>query len=99
MIKAKAYICIFSGIAGMPTLALCTLVQSNFWLSIVMIALEYLVAENWIAPAMAMILNTVSTKNKGFAVSAFLFITTIAGTIATLLLNYLILSFNAKENP
>ena len=52
-----------------------------------MIAVEYLVAENWIAPAMAMILNTVSTKNKGFAVSAFLFITTVAGTLATILLN------------
>lgn len=52
-----------------------------------MIALEYLVAENWISPAIAMLLNTVSTKNKGFALSAFLFITTVAGTIATILLN------------
>ena len=83
----KAYICIFSGIFGSVFFALTTLIQMNstggFAFAISMLALEYLTAENWIAPAITMLINTISPENKSFAVSAFLFFCTIGGTIAT----------------
>lgn len=51
----------------------------------VSLGLEYLVAECWLSPCITMLLNTISPENKGFAVSAFLFAATIAGTISTAL--------------
>ena len=81
----KMYICLGSAVTGSITFALCTLIQSNFWFSLIMLALEYFCAENWIAPVIAMILNTVSPDNKGGIVGAFLFFSTVGGTIANAL--------------
>jgi len=47
------------------------------------LGLEYLVAEGWVGPAITMVINVISPENKGFAVSAFLFCCTVAGTIST----------------
>jgi hypothetical protein len=82
----KAYVCIFAGSAGIPMIIGCTLLQNNFWISIMFLGLEYLVAECWVSPAITMVLNTISAENKGFAVSAYLFCCTIAGTFSTWLL-------------
>lgn len=91
----KSYVCVLSALLGIPTIALCCLVQSSFWFSICMLGAEYLVAECWVAPAITMLLNTISTRNKGFAVSAFLFLATVAGTISTALLGALQKGLNA----
>ena len=85
----KAYICILSALGGIPTIGLCLLVQSNFYFSLAMLGAEYLVAESWLGPSITMVINTVSPENKGFAVSAYLFFATVAGTIATELLGVL----------
>jgi hypothetical protein len=85
----KAYICILSALLGIPTIGLCTLVQSSFWFSLAMLGAEYLVAESWLGPSITMVINTISPENKGFAVSAYLFFATVAGTIATELLGVL----------
>ena len=95
----KANICILSALLGIPTIGLCTLVQSNFYFSLGMLGLEYLVAESWLGPSITMVINTISPENKGFAVSAYLFFATVAGTIATELLGVLANSLNAKEHP
>ena len=63
-----------------------------------MLALEYLCAENWIAPAITMLINTISPKNKSFAVSAFLFFCTIGGTVATAVAQVLFESFDVSNN-
>lgn len=60
--------------------------QNNFWVSITGLFFEYLFAECWSSPAITMLLNAISSQNKGFAVSAYLFFTTISGTISTFLL-------------
>jgi MFS family permease len=91
----KAYVCIFSGIFGIPTIMGCTLIRSNFWISISSLALEYLVAECWGAPNVTMILNTISAENKGFAVSGYIFCCTIAGTISTILLGWINKKFDS----
>lgn len=93
----KAYVCIFSAVLGIPTIAMCCLVQNNFWFSMVSLGLEYLVAESWLSPCITMVLNTVSPTNKGFAVSAFLFFATIAGTISTTLAGILQSSLDTKK--
>jgi len=64
-----------------------------------MLGLEYLFAESWLGPSITMVINTISPENKGFAVSAYLFFATVAGTIATELLGILQKSFEAKEHP
>lgn len=88
-IKAKANICIFSAVLGIPFMALCTLCQTNFWFSASMLALEYLFAESWMSPAMTMILNTISPDKKGFSMASFLFFSTIGGIISTSILGAL----------
>ena len=64
-----------------------------------MLGLEYLFAESWLGPSITMVINTISPENKGFAVSAYLFFATVAGTIATELLGVLQTQLKAKENP
>lgn len=83
---SKAWVCIIGTGLGIPTICLCTLVQTNFWVSMFGLALEYLAAECWIGPAITMILNTISPKNKGFAVGAFLFFASMFGMFSTLTL-------------
>ena len=84
-LMTKAYICVFSAVLGIPTIGMCCLFQNSFWFSMISLGLEYLVAECWLSPCITMLLNTISPENKGFAVSAFLFAATIAGTISTAL--------------
>ena len=64
-----------------------------------MLAMEYLCAENWIAPAITMLINTISTENKAFGVSAYLFFCTLGGTVATAIAQPLFNHFGVKENP
>jgi len=89
ILMTKAYVCLFAGIAGIPTAAICLLVNNNFWISITFLGLEYLVAECWFAPAIAIVLNTISPENKGFAISAFIYLSTISGTLGTWLCGFL----------
>ena len=63
-----------------------------------MLAIEYLVAEGWVGPAITMVVNTISPANKGFAVSAWLFMCTVAGTIANALLGQLQSHYIDKED-
>ena len=81
--KMKANICIFAGILGIPAIALCTLVQNNFWFSITMLGVQYLVAECWIGPSITMVVNTISAQNKGFAVSIYILMATFSGSLST----------------
>lgn len=83
---SNAYVCLFCGAAGIPAICICLLLQKSFALSISFLAIEYLLAEGWVGPAITMVINVISNENKGFAVSAFLFCCTIAGTISTALL-------------
>jgi len=85
ILMTKAYICVLSAVLGIPTIAMCCLVQNNFWFSMTSLGLEYLFAESWLSPCITMMMNTVAPENKGFAVSAFLFFATVAGTISTTL--------------
>ena len=97
-LMTKAYICVFSAVLGIPTICMCCLFQKNFWFSMVSLGLEYLVAECWLSPCITMLLNTISPANKGFAVSAFLFAATIAGTISTALAGAIGSAYNTTKD-
>jgi len=84
--RIKSIVCMAGSFLGCPTIALCCLVQTSFPASIVGLFFEYLFAECWSSPAITMLINAISPDNKGFAVSAYLFFTTISGTISTFLL-------------
>ena len=75
----KAWVCIGGSILGVPTMAMCCFsnvktphgedwhhYQKYFYIAMSGLALEYLVAESWGAPAIAMLQNTISAKNRGF---------------------------------
>jgi MFS family permease len=84
---AKAHVCVWGSLLGVPTMALCCFSNSynsagSFYLAMLGLALEYLTAESWGAPAIAMLQNTISAKNRGFSIAAYLFCATIAGTVA-----------------
>lgn len=64
-----------------------------------MLALEYLCAENWIAPAITMLMNTISAENKGFGVSAYLFFCTLGGTVATGIAQPIFNAFDVSDHP
>lgn len=63
-----------------------------------MLALEYLFAEGWVGPAITMVINTISPENKGFAVAGFLFCCTVAGTLSTIIFNYFLDVYDAKNH-
>ena len=46
-----------------------------------------------------MLINGISPENKGFAVSAYLFFTTISGTISTILLGQFSETFDVTQYP
>jgi len=67
--------------------------------SIIALFFEYLFAECWSSPAITMLINGISPENKGFAVSAYLFFTTISGTISTFLLGQFTETFHLDKYP
>ena len=79
----KSYVCIFSSLLATPAMVACCVVQDDFKLSITMLAINYITAEAWGSPAITMLQDSVSPKNLGFSVSAYLFFTTISGMLAT----------------
>lgn len=83
---SKAWICIFSSLIAAPALFVCLEKQDNFYLSVGLLGVNYFFAEAWGAPAITMLMECTSPRNIGFAVSAYLFMTTISGMIATAIL-------------
>ena len=84
----KANICIWSSVISAPALAVCFLKQDSFYTSVSMLGVNYLFAEAWGSPAITMLMDSISLQNMGFAVSAYLFMTTISGMISTALIGW-----------
>lgn len=52
---AKAYICILSSVLAAPPMALTCIIHDQFYVSVVMLGLNYLFAEAWGSPAITML--------------------------------------------
>lgn len=77
-----------SSFLAAPALIVCFVKQDNFYLSCETLGINYLFAEAWGSPAITMMMDTTSPENVGFAVSAYLFLTTISGMFSTALLGW-----------
>ena len=97
--KTKANVCMASSILAAPFITLCFVVSNNFWVSLTMLGFNYMFAEAWVSPAITMLLDSASPKNSGFAVNAFFFFCTLAGTLSTFSLQYLNKYLDADHNP
>lgn len=81
-------------IIGIFTCSLTFLFSFNFYFSMVFLFLNYLCAEGWMSPAVAMIQATIDVRYKGVAMGVFLFATAIFGTIGTLIIGVIIDDFH-----
>lgn len=97
-LMTKGILCVFAGLLGTPFIVICTLYQDNFWLSISCLGMSYLVAECWISPTITMVISTISPENKGLAVSIYYFCVTVAETISTALLGWMLKYFDAQSH-
>ena len=50
----KALVCIIGSALAIPAIAACVLTTNNFYLSLTMMALKYLLSECWMSPAITM---------------------------------------------
>jgi nitrate/nitrite transporter NarK len=50
----KAYVCITGSLLGLPAIAACCLITNNFYLSLFLMAIKYLLSECWMSPAITM---------------------------------------------
>ena len=95
----KSLICIVGALIGLPAIAVCTLTTNNFYISIIFMALKYLVAESWMPPALTMMQATVKPEDQGNIVSASLFYLVVTGCFSTVLLGYVSNLLGAASNP
>lgn len=95
--RTKSWVAVGQSLFVVPVSLLLFLVPGNFNFSIVMLFLDYLLCEGWISPIYAMIQTVIDVKYKGVAIGVFQFGTTISGTIAVVVLGYVITETGAEE--
>ena len=79
---------------GIVTNAFCFMFSFNFYFSMAWLFLNYLLAEGWMSPGVAMIQATIDVRYKGVAMGVFLFATAIFGTIGTFVIGAMVEDFH-----
>merc|ERR1712196_205994 len=87
--KAKAYVPFIGCMLAIPCMFL-TLTTGNFYVSIVGLFLEYIVAECWFGPTLAILQNQLPKEVRAFAISCFLFFSNVFGSAAAAILGSVI---------
>ena len=96
---AYAKICQVASILGWPCMMVCLLFSNNFYLSISMIAAKYGLGEFFWSPNITMMQKAIPAKDFGRYISAYQFIITISGCIASFVVGSAINYFNCGTNP
>lgn len=78
----KAYICIVTTMVSIPCCLMIYLCQSNFWVSMSGLFIEYLLSTGWGQPAIGILSTVCDSAIRGTAISVFFFLITIFGVIA-----------------
>ena len=94
----KPAICIVTSALATPAIFLCTYYQHDFNFSIIMLGLNYVFAEAWGSPTITMLQDVTPNETMGFSISAYLFMTTISGMIATASLGQVQIWVDAENN-
>jgi len=94
--RTKSWVAVIMSIACVPVSLALFLLEGNFYFSITMLFLDYLLCEGWISPIYAMIQTVIDVKYKGVAIGVFQFGTTISGTLAVVVLGFVITEEHAS---
>lgn len=86
--RTNAFICLFGVLAAIPLITAGTLIQGNFWLSMLAFSLTIFVSGSYFSPAITLMQNSVSKSNSGNVVSVYTFVTTIAQTVAPIIFGF-----------
>ena len=78
----KAYICIITTMISIPCCCMIYLVQSNFWISMTGLFIEYLLSTGWGQPAIGILSTCCDAAVRGTAISVFFFLISIFGVVA-----------------
>ena len=78
----KAYICIITTMISIPCCLMIYLCNSNFWVSMTGLFIEYLLSTGWGQPAIGILSTVCDSAIRGTAISVFFFLITIFGVIA-----------------
>lgn len=95
--RTKPYVAMIMSLFGVITCSAVFMVTFSFYWSITFLFLEYLLAEGWMSPSVAMIQATIDVRFKGVAMGIFLFATAIFGTIGSFVIGQLIQDFHISS--
>ena len=76
--RIKSLLPALSSVIAVPLFMLVFLLHFNFYFSIAMLFLEYLLCEGWMAPVIAMVQTVIEVKYKAVSVGVFFFATSLA---------------------
>lgn len=89
--RTKSYLACGLSILAVPLYSLLFLIHNpnTFYLSVVILFLENLLCEGWMAPCIAMIQTVIDVKYKAVSVGVFFFATAMAQTLSTVVMGQL----------
>ena len=88
-----------SGLLAAPFIGLCFFTNDNFYLSISMLAANYLIAESWMSPAITMLQDSSKGKIQGFTINVYFMFATLAGSLSTFFLDFFNQRLNTDSDP
>ena len=96
----KSQLSIAGALLAIPLMAGCCLFEgTNFYLSLGLFGLKFLISEGWMAPTVTMMQSTVKPEFQGGIVSAYLFFLTASGCASTLIMSKCANIFQANAFP
>jgi len=78
----KAYICMGTTMISIPCCAMIYLCNTNYWVSITGLFIEYVLTTGWSQPAIGMLSTVCDPSVRGTAISVFFFLITMFGVVA-----------------
>ena len=85
----KAYICIFTTMISIPCCCMIYLCNTNFWISMTGLFIEYLLCTGWGQPAIGILSTVCDPSVRGTAISIFFFLISIFGVYAPYFYQYI----------
>lgn len=95
----KGYLCSFASFASAPPLFVAYFISENFWLSLSMVGINYLVGEGWSSSCFAMLLDVTDQKTQGLTVNVYFLFCMTAAMISTATCDFLGNYLGADEDP
>jgi len=95
--RAKSYLATLLSAIAVPLFMALYLQHYNFYVSLVILFLENLLCEGWMAPCIAMIQQVIEVKYKAVSVGVFFFATAMSQTLSTIVVGNLVKSYKLDD--